>query len=665
MKTTPMRLAISLLLIAVTSTVTEAAPASSVSDAADEAARHVAEICKPVEGKVLSALPDKRFLVDVTAERGAYVGMELEVFREGQPFKHPVTGETLGRMDRPVGTVRLAEVQPKFSLAEVIDLEPGEKINQGDGVRVTAARLLIGVANVTASAGYEGVAQRATRDLEVALSRTGRFEVINERRMRSALVKGGLKDDVPLRNPDALKLLRQDLRLSVVALPHISEAGGILMWDVRIFSPVSGRLVQSVSIAQASEGEPGAPAAAATAEATRPRPQAPQMAAGESTPAPAWIGPPSERSSEFLAVPYAGIPSARLVLGPDFENPLRGIAVADFDGDGRKEVAVAEQSRISIFAVDGKVFRQLWSSKDRDFEGSSNILSIDAADINGNGVAEIFVTSYYGGTVNSYVLELQEGEWVLTWRDVDLFFRVLPDRQGQPTLYAQRAGYDTLFAGGVETYRWRDGRYESASKVRLPKGTYIYNFAVGDVRNDGSNEVVQITDREQQLRVYSGGKLRSQPPDRFGGSMNKFEFEKPLIVRNMTSSNEHDDFVERYTVHPPLLVADLDGDDTRELVVVRNLASTGYILKTAVVYDKSRIVALRWGGVGFQAVWETQELEGYVSDFFLGDLGDGGDPVLMFALVKPLKLGLAGEHSGLFLFRLAPAQSQARAQESK
>jgi hypothetical protein len=591
--------------------------------------------------------------------------MEMEVFREGKPFKHPVTGEILGRMDRPIGTVRVVEIQAKFSVAEVIQLDQGETVKEGDGVRVTAARLLIGVAGVTASDGYEGVAHRATRDLEVALSRTGRFEVINGRLMRSALIKGGLKEDIPLRSPEALKLLRKDLRISVVALPHISEAGGTLVWDVPIVSPVSGRLLQSVSVSNEAQAESKTASGAPAPEPTRPT--AAKVAASESPPSPAWIGPPSTRSNEFLAVPYAGIPSARLVLGPDFDAALRGIAVADFDGDGQKEVAVAQPDRIMIYAVEGKKFRHLWSSKGRALERWSNILAMDAADINGNGVAEIFVTSYYGQEVNSYVLELQEGEWVLTWRDVGLFFRVLPDRRGQPTLYAQSAGVDTAFSGGVHIYRWQDGRYERGSQVKLPRGTFIYNFALGDVRNDGGKQVVQITSREHRLRVFSGGKLKSEPPDRFGGSGNTFRFENPLVVRNMTSSNEHDDLVERYDVHPPMLVTDLDGDGKRELVVVRNLASTGYTFKTITVYDKSRIVALSWGGVGFQAVWETQELEGYVSDFFMGDLGDGGDPVLMFALVKPEKLGLAGDRSGLFVFRLAPpeTQTQAQAQERK
>ena len=665
MKVPSIKLTISLVLVALTSAVAHAGPVSSLSSAADEAARQVAEAFTPVDARVLSVLPDKQLLLDITAEQGAYVGMEMELFREGKPFKHPTTGEVLGRIDHAVGTVRLVQIQEKFSLAEVALLKQGKTVKEGDGVRVTAARLLIGLAKVTTSEGEGGLAYSASRNMEVALGRTERFEVMDERRMRSALVKAGLKDDVPLRNPEALTILRKELRLSALALPHLSEASGHFVWDVPIVSTVSGRLVRSVSVEVTSDAKPKAAARAPAPEASRSKDPR-TVAARESDPSPAWLGPPDQRSrDEFLAVPYAGIPSARLVLGPEFDTAVRGIAVADFDGDGRKEVAVAVENRITIFAVDGKVFRQLWSSKGHRLERRSNILALDAADINGNGVAELFVTSFLGRTgadVNSYVLEFQDGEWVVSWNDANLFFRVLPDRQGRPTLYAQRPGMpasfaDNVFSGGVEVYRWRNGRYQPTSKVKLPPGTYIYNFAVGDVKNDGGRQVVQISD-SYRLRLYSGGKMRSQPPDRFGGGGVSFVVEPALVASNMISADEHD--LPRYDVHPRLLVTDVNGDGKRELVAVRNLASSGYIFKNVTIYDNSKIVALRWGGLGFQVLWETQQLEGYVADIFLGDLGDGEAPVLMFALVQLKTLGLAGGRSGLFFFRFVPAEAQAR-----
>ena len=138
MKVPSIKLTISLVLVALTSAVAHAGPVSSLSSAADEAARQVAEAFTPVDARVLSVLPDKQLLLDITAEQGAYVGMEMELFREGKPFKHPTTGEVLGRIDHAVGTVRLVQVQEKFSLAEVALLKQGKTVKEGDGVRATS-----------------------------------------------------------------------------------------------------------------------------------------------------------------------------------------------------------------------------------------------------------------------------------------------------------------------------------------------------------------------------------------------------------------------------------------------------------------------------------------------------------------------------------------------
>jgi hypothetical protein len=354
-----------------------------------------------------------------------------------------------------------------------------------------------------------------------------------------------------------------------------------------------------------------------------------------------------------------GIPSARLDLGPEFDGELRGIAVADFTGDGRKEVAVALDKRISIYAVNGKAFRLLWSSRDQSWEGDHDILALDAADINGNGVAEIFVSSFYGGEPNSFVLEMQKGEWVQTWTDVDLFFRVLHDGQDRPVLYAQWVGQQKLFPKGVRTYTAQNGHYERKAEPKLPRGTYIYNFTVGDVQNTGRNkQVVQIND-SRRLRLWSGGKLKSSPSDNFGGGGVAFTFLPPRFKDNaVANSGEDDEVKEHRYVHPRLLITDVTGDGNQELVAVRNIETGTKIFKELAYYNKSKILALRWGATGFQIVWETPELEGYISDLFFGDLGDGQGRVLMFALVRPGQLGLSSGTSGLFMYRLAPGEPQ-------
>ncbi len=53
-----------------------------------------------------------------------------------QALTHPVTGEQLGEITQEVGRARIVEVQPKFSVAELIGFKPGLTIKPQDRVTV-------------------------------------------------------------------------------------------------------------------------------------------------------------------------------------------------------------------------------------------------------------------------------------------------------------------------------------------------------------------------------------------------------------------------------------------------------------------------------------------------------------------------------------------------
>jgi len=135
---------------------------------------------------------------------------------------------------------------------------------------------------------------------------------------------------------------------------------------------------------------------------------------------------------------------------------------------------------------------------------------------------------------------------------------------------------------------------------------------------------------------------------------------EPSIIRNNAIANAGDDeeMVERRYVHPRLLITDVTGDGKQELVAVRNMQTGTNIFEKLAYYNKSKMLALQWGPTGFQIVWETPDLEGYITDLFFGELGDGQGRVLMFALVRPGQLGLTSATSGLFVYRLAPGEPQ-------
>lgn len=87
----------------------------------------------PLKGYVIYEKGDL-FTLDLGKKGGAVPGMALEVFREGEPIKHPVTGEILGLERTRIGEVQITEVQDNLSFARVLKLEPGKSVAVGQQV---------------------------------------------------------------------------------------------------------------------------------------------------------------------------------------------------------------------------------------------------------------------------------------------------------------------------------------------------------------------------------------------------------------------------------------------------------------------------------------------------------------------------------------------------
>ncbi len=147
--------------------------------AATEIAERIAGAFPKVTGRVIG-LERERVLLDLGGKDQAIPGLELQVYREGQEFKHPYSGQVLGKLDRDVGRVRVLEVHPNFSAAEIIHQAEGTMVQQGDQVRITSARVILALPNVDVSDVAGANTRSVTRDLLNALVKTRRFEVMNE-----------------------------------------------------------------------------------------------------------------------------------------------------------------------------------------------------------------------------------------------------------------------------------------------------------------------------------------------------------------------------------------------------------------------------------------------------------------------------------------------------
>lgn len=607
-------LAAAAVLILLAGIVTASAQEAAYGTSAAEIAERIVAAFPKVAGQVIG-LERERVLLDLGAKDHVIPGLELQVYREGEEFKHPYTGQVLGQLDRDVGRVRILEVQPNFSAAEIIQQTEGTMVQQGDRVRVTSARVILALPNVDVSDVAGTNTRSVTRDLTNALVKTGRFEVMNDQRIRAALQEEKVGSPDQLTDPAVLQALWKRLRVSAVLLSKLSLLEKAVNWDVQVISTVRG---DSITLAS-SEVKGAAPRVASTGG----------RGGGD------FAGQAAPRIDQITLRPQ--------------EVPFKAqaMAVGELTGDGTMKLAISDGQGVFIYDLEKSGLKQIAS-----YPGTAtdNIIALDAADINGNGVAEIFVTNFTAAGLHSYVLEYRDGKMVKIWDEVPMYFRVLGGIGSKPRLYAQPGSKDNAVDGPVRQYSWAGGRYVPGEVVPLPKQfSAIYGFALADLEGNGLPEVV-ILDHMDYLRVFDrGGSEIYRSSDHFGGSEVLIEYDPDRKGENPRSGTDP----KRFVVQGRMYFEDILGDGKKQLVLPRNTPSTGYAFQTR-LYDKGKISGLTWDGLGMQPVWETRDLPGYIADYALVDPEGTGDRKLVVLVVQTGMFGMGKSRSSIILLDLRP-----------
>jgi hypothetical protein len=605
--------------------VSASAQEAAYGTAASEIAERIAAAFPKVTGQVIG-LEQERVLLDLGTKDHVIPGLELQVYREGEEFKHPYTGQVLGKLDRDVGRVRILEVHPNFSAAEVIRQAEGTLVQQGDRVRVTSGRIILALPNVDVSDVAGTNTRSVTRDLLNALVKTGRFEVMIDQRIRAALQEEKVSNPDQLADPAVLHALWKQLRVSAILLAKLSLLEKAVQWDVQVLSTVRGD-----SITLASAEVKGA---------------APRVASSTGPGSGSATGSEAPRIDQ-IALRAQDIPFKGQVM-----------AVGDFTGDGLMKLAISDGQGVYIYDFDAKVgIKELWKDAGTT---TNNIIALDSADINGNGVAEIFVTNFpspgssslqsHGG-LRSYVLEYRQGKFVKIADEIPLHFRVIEGPTGTPQLLAQSAGSGTPFDGPVRQYTWQGNRYIPGMVVPLPKQfSTIYGFTLADLDGDGVPKVL-VLDQLDHLRVFDrGGQEIYRSSDRYGGSELALEYDPSRAGENPRSGITQN----RTILQGRLYFQDIQGNGKKQVVLPRNTPSTGYVFQTR-LYDKGKVLGLSWDGLGMQSVWETREMPGYIADYALVDPDGSGNRKLILLVVQTNLLGMGKSRSSVILLDLKPS----------
>ena len=284
------------------------------------------------------------------------------------------------------------------------------------------------------------------------------------------------------------------------------------------------------------------------------------------------------------------------------------IAIGDVDGNGEKEMVVSDGTNLRIYDIKEKPLEK-WFIKGGSHERH---LSIDILDLNNNGRAEIFVTSFIpgNGAMSSYVLEYDPSEgYKKIWDKAPYFFRVT----GKSLLMQKFTSFG-IFSGPVFEGIWKDGNYQADKPLELPKGVNIYGFAFTDWKKDGRRQIISFDDKGY-LNLYMNGQSIWKSKETYGEFPLSFNKGASSLFDTSSKSdnNSSGDSGSEWFVRGRLLTVNTSRG--QEIIAVKKIPLLSRV--PGLGTNSAEIYSLWWDGSNMDESFMMRGISGPVTDYLI------------------------------------------------
>ena len=323
---------------------------------------------------------------------------------------------------------------------------------------------------------------------------------------------------------------------------------------------------------------------------------------------------------------------------------MKGLDIGDVDGDKKNEVVAMDDYHLYVFKYDGEKLKLL-QTIEQGYEHT--FLTLDVADVNRNGTAEIIVTSVVGDDLRSFILEFEEGKFRKITEKAGWYFRVLEHPKEGPILMGQRMSSEGIYSGPVYKFVWQKKSFERGPKLDFPKDQNIFGLALADFRGEGKYDFVLFNKRDY-LAVHSqDGKELWRGTNDFGKTNIFYEIKK----RRESEYRPLGAPPTRVYIPGRILIRDLDRDGRAEVIMSKN-QSTIEMFDRMRTFEKGEIDSLVWDDGFLSPNWKTREIKGYINDFQIKDADNDGEEDLVVAVVEPGGMFDRKSTSNILFFKL-------------
>jgi hypothetical protein len=314
------------------------------------------------------------------------------------------------------------------------------------------------------------------------------------------------------------------------------------------------------------------------------------------------------------------------------EGLFQSVSVGQTDADPDTEVVLLAQKEIRILRPGKERFRMAAAI---ELKSNQNAVSLDLADINGNGRDEIFVSAFFeqGSMPNSTVYEYQNGSYRVIAEKSEWLYRVDRNGRAAPVLYGQSNQFGDPYSGAVYRLEWEKGAgYRPAEKLTQNRDARVNVLGMvfgrlGDSLPEARliaynpSDRIQILDGDEPVRVDRTA---------YGGSLSYAPVPDP-------EQNEDCFGAKKVFLPLRLLLYDLDDDGNNELLAPANHSKTNDFVEFRAFgrrFEGARLVVLTYDGTSLVEICGTGRFEDLViTDAAIGDVDNDGENELVASMV--------------------------------
>ncbi len=248
----------------------------------------------------------------------------------------------------------------------------------------------------------------------------------------------------------------------------------------------------------------------------------------------------------------------------------------------------------------------------------AKILAIDTADLDRDGVPELYVTIVDREFPSSRVYQFDGTAFAMIAEKLPWLFRGIGHDAKSRTIYAQEMERGGKYYGDVKELSKAAASFTATKSQKLPRSGNLFNFARLSEMSGNGNYVV--LNEDGYLVIYSSeGTEVWKSSEKYGGSESYFNTETQSHARSGRD-------LHRWTFLEQRISILKDGT----ILVPRNDGTFNFGNSRS--YDKYALYSFEWTGAVLKEKWHTTQSPGYLADYSIDQVS--GEVLLLEVVQK-------------------------------